>query len=257
MSDAERPDLSPVQESWLSALDDLLSEWSGILTVQYASLVSQIVAAIDQSDPAMLTNLSVPTGVATSTLTDAMIALAADAAEQFAVEAEDAGAPETVEPVEPPEETITAQATIITGLMAAGLASSAAWAALRHVGTGETGKQVGAAVRDHLESLTDAQPRLQLGGALTAAQSAGRMATAAAADGPTSAYYADETLDQNTCSPCREVDGKWLGNTLGDVARLYPAGGYVDCEGGVRCRGQVVVVYRGGDKSTWKEKEPI
>jgi len=82
----------------------------------------------------------------------------------------------------------------------------------------------------------------QLGGALSNAQNTARIATMRSA--PVAAYYADETLDQNTCGPCADVDGKWLGNDLDNVEELYPNGGYRDCEGRERCRGTVVAVWR-------------
>lgn len=59
-------------------------------------------------------------------------------------------------------------------------------------------------------------------------------------------FWAEGVLVHN-CGPCRQVDGRWLGNAepgLDMVQRSYPNGGYVDCEGGVRCRGTVVSVWR-------------
>lgn len=61
-------------------------------------------------------------------------------------------------------------------------------------------------------------------------------------------FWAEGVLVHN-CGPCAEVDGKWLGNTddpdtPARVAEVYPNGGYRYCEGGVRCRGTVVAVYR-------------
>jgi hypothetical protein len=58
------------------------------------------------------------------------------------------------------------------------------------------------------------------------------------------AYYANETLDANTCRNCAAVDGRWLGNSLEEVERTYPNGGYIDCLGRERCRGTVVAVFR-------------
>jgi hypothetical protein len=81
-----------------------------------------------------------------------------------------------------------------------------------------------------------------LGGSLTNAQNTGRIETLRAA--PEAAYYANETLDGNTCRYCREVDGRWLGNSLDEVETTYPNGGYVNCQGRERCRGTVVAVWR-------------
>jgi nitrate/TMAO reductase-like tetraheme cytochrome c subunit len=76
---------------------------------------------------------------------------------------------------------------------------------------------------------------------------------------PEGALYAQEMNDRNTCRPCHEVDGRWLGN-ISDLAQasvhpqyrtgvlaLYPDGaygGYIHCLGGINCRGTVVGVWR-------------
>ena len=104
-----------------------------------------------------------------------------------------------------------------------------------------------ASVREYLESLSTAFPEANLAGALTSAQNTGRLNTALS--GPSVALYSSEVMDRNTCRPCSDVDGKWLGNTddpetPARVAEVYPNGGYRHCEGGVRCRGTVVAVYR-------------
>jgi hypothetical protein len=75
---------------------------------------------------------------------------------------------------------------------------------------------------------------------------------------PSAAYYGSEQNDANTCALCHEVNGRWLGNTLGEAEAEYPTGGYARCLGRDRCRGQVVAVWRGGaDSSEWIEKEPV
>jgi hypothetical protein len=113
---------------------------------------------------------------------------------------------------------------------------------------------VAAAVQTWLDDLTDAQPTQQLGFGLHQAQHMGRIATFddaegnATAAGPDTAvasveYYASEVNDQNTCSACSAEDGKSLGSSVVDTEQEYPVGGFVDCEGGNRCRGQVVAVW--------------
>lgn len=61
-------------------------------------------------------------------------------------------------------------------------------------------------------------------------------------------FWAEGVLVHN-CEPCARVNGKWIGNTddpdiTAKVEAVYPNGNYRDCEGGVRCRGQVVAVHR-------------
>mgnify|MGYP002144177602 CR=1 FL=1 len=121
---------------------------------------------------------------------------------------------------------------------------------------GMPGRDVAEAVREHLDTLTDAYPRQVFGSGLSMAQHDGRLRTIAG--GPSAALYADEVLDKNTCGPCRAVDRRWLGNE-GDamVLATYPTGGYIGCLGRWRCRGQVVAIWRGGsDWRKWIEKPP-
>lgn len=69
-------------------------------------------------------------------------------------------------------------------------------------------------------------------------------------------FWAEGVLVHN-CRYCREVDRRWLGNTFTEALAEYPNGGYIRCEGGTRCRGMVVAVWRGGaDRKGWLEREP-
>jgi len=257
---SEDPDLDAVQAAWLRHLDDVLDEWDEVLAAQYADLTRQVRDAIDSGDLTNLTNLSTPTGQALAVLIAALTSIAETAASTAADEVEAQDVPADPAPVD--ETWITEHAQVVVALLGLALAVSAARTALPLAQSGMSGDEVAAAVRVALNDLTDAQPRLALGAALTAAQNQSRLATFAAAaeqpDAPIPAYYASEVLDSNTCPACREVDRRWLGNDLTLVRRLYPSGGYVDCEGGPRCRGTVVVVWRpGADTTTWTEGEPL
>jgi hypothetical protein len=55
--------------------------------------------------------------------------------------------------------------------------------------------------------------------------------------------YASELLDANTCGACINIDGEQLSQD--QAFELYAGGGYIDCDGGPRCRGTVVAVYEG------------
>lgn len=95
-------------------------------------------------------------------------------------------------------------------------------------------------VRDHLNSLTDAALNEQLGGATQQAYNSGRRSYMAAS-GPKE-IFASEILDGNACANCNGVDGtEW--KTLAEAEVAYPLGGFVECEGGLRCRGTLVAVY--------------
>lgn len=61
-------------------------------------------------------------------------------------------------------------------------------------------------------------------------------------------FWAEGALVHN-CSPCKSVNGKWLGNTdqMDMVLASYPGGaygGYVNCLGRERCRGTICGVWR-------------
>ena len=244
-------DLTAVQDAWEHALSRLLAEWGTVTGAQYDALVRQVREAVDGDKPLAPADLTVSTDDAYDKLLTAMVALGESAGGQVRREAEAQGV-SGVDPVAPKRSDLTAGAVVAVGILAAGLAISAAAAALRARRPGAPGHEVADAVRAHLDALTDMDPRLQLGGALGAAQTAGRVATLRAA--PDGALYASEQNDSNTCGPCREVDGRWLGNIsdMEMVEKTYPFSGYVHCLGGARCRGTVVGVWRpdqtGGEK---------
>jgi hypothetical protein len=130
--------------------------------------------------------------------------------------------------------TFAPAAAATASLAAARLAMSAAGEATRLLGYGRTTAEVVEDVRTHLEELSAAPTRAVLGGQLTWAQNQARLETVRNA--PVARYYATEILDSNTCSPCRKVDGMELPN-LDAVTLAYGGGGYLMCEGTVRCRG--------------------
>jgi len=237
-------DLSGLDEAWQAALDALLEKWPGILDSQYSALAGQVRDAIDAGDLDALLELITPDAGAAAVLTAALVAVAATGALAVAREAGAQGVT-NIERRVPPREELETQAKVVTGLMRQGLAVSAGSAALRLAGGNADAEAVAAGVREHLDSLTDAQPRQALGGALTAAQNAGRFETLAAA--PAATYYASEVLDGNTCAKCRKVDGRKY-STVDSSKEDYPRGGYKDCLGMERCRGTVVAVWDvGGD----------
>lgn len=129
-----------------------------------------------------------------------------------------------------------AEATALT--LAAGLAASASKRAAAVSALAPDA--AAAAVRDHLEGLTDAALTEQLGGATQQAYNSGRRAYMA--ESRPKEVWASEILDGAACANCSAIDGTtWA--TLAEAEVAYPLGGYVDCEGGLRCRGTLVAVY--------------
>jgi HK97 family phage portal protein len=253
LPESDLPDLTPVQASWVAALNELLAQWVNIAAEWVGSLITEIRDLVARGDRAGLAALAVPADLADDgdeLLAAAMIRLAYEAAQQVVREA--AGHGVDAEAGVPDESALRDIAKVITQSLAKETAVSAGREAIRQASPGETGDaeadRVADAVRRELEDDTDSRPRQWLGHALTQAQHTGRTATMRRTEtsrsAPTVAYYGQEQNDKNTCRYCREIDGRWLGNTLDDALRDYPAGGYIRCEGGPRCRGMVAAVYR-------------
>lgn len=245
--DHEPAQLDAVQADWEQALTSLLAQWRPITDDQRAQLAEHVEVTVDDDDRVGLLDYGLDTFEAEGVLGDAMVAMAEAAAQRMVDEAAAQGV--NVDPAVPGAPGLRAYAQVIVRLLAEGLGLAAVREALRVWYPDATGTEVGTRVDDHLASLSDAPLRDLLGGALTKAQNDARMATLRTVeedpgDRPVPAYYGNETLDTNTCGPCREVDGRWLGNTLLDVARSYPNGGYIDCKGRERCRGTVEAVFR-------------
>jgi hypothetical protein len=135
------------------------------------------------------------------------------------------------------------RASAITQLLRGALVEASRRQAVQRTGNGVTAGEVADQVREYLDGLSDAFLEEQLGGALMQAMNAGRREFMRA-NSPTQ-VYASELLDDNTCDPCADVDGTEY-PTVEDSEADYPAGGFVECEGGLRCRGTIVAVYTGG-----------
>lgn len=239
---ADDPDLSATEQAWESAVDALLAQWTGVVADWIVSLVEQIRRILRGGDRTKLADLDLKTATATGVVQDAMVRLAETAARHAATEAAEQDVELT--PEWPARDELHDDAALTVNLLAHGLETSAAREAQRLAGPDADPDEVAEGVQQHLESLSDAEPRKQLGGALHAAVNKGRFATFAT--GPVGALYATEVMDRNTCEPCAEIDGRWICNTddLAPLYKLYPVAGYRDCEGGIRCRGTVTGVWR-------------
>lgn len=249
------PDVAPVQESWLAELALILAVYETLIAEWDETLLDRLASLVAAGDVIGLNTITLDSTRAAAELEAAMMRIGQDAAEQVTAEAQAQDVTGVL--AVGPDRVRTAQlAQVTAAALARSRTSSAVGEALRVWRAGSGAPEVVDLVAAHLGELTQAQPELMLGGALGQAQHDGRARTFAA--GPDAALYADEILDKNTCSRCREVDGRWLGNA-GDamVLATYPTGGYVHCLGRWRCRGQVVAVWRGGsDWRKWIEKPP-
>lgn len=236
------PDLSAVDAAWTAALAALLAQWTAVVADWITQLLDQIRGIVQSGSTADLATLKVTTDTAIGLLQDAQVRLGETAARQVVTEAAEQDVDLTA--VYPEREDYAPDATLTVELLARGLEASAAREAQRIAGPEPVTDEVVEGVRSHLESLTDAEPKRVLGGALHGSVNAGRAATLAA--GPLGAIYASEVNDRNRCKPCEQIDGRWICNTddLTGLYKLYPLTGYVDCLGGVRCRGTFQGVWR-------------
>lgn len=235
-------DLSATQEAFTAALAALLVQWTSVVADWITQLVQQIREVFRSGDRTGLADLDVSTATAVGVVQDAMLRLGEEAARLVVDEA--AAQDVELSPVWPSRDDHTDTAALTVELLADALETSAARETQRVAGPEPDVDEVAEQVRAHLESLTDAEPRKQLGAALHSAVNAGRFGTFAA--GPVGSLYATEVMDAATCPPCEEIDGRFICTTdnLAPLYRLYPVAGYINCEGGVRCRGSVTGVWR-------------
>lgn len=238
------PDVSHMTGALDQALADLLAQWDQLSDEQKRQLEEQVRQAAQGGHLTDLLILEVGTGASTAALVAAMVALAAVASRQVVAEAATQGV--EVATVHLPPATFEATAQVVAGLLADELRITAARAAL-HTASTATPDEVAQAARVALDALSDAGTRRQLGGTLHGAMNAARYVTLRHA--PVGAIYASEVNDRNTCVPCREVNGRWLGNTNDPAMAyaLYPDGaygGYIGCLGGINCRGTITGVWR-------------
>jgi len=245
------------QQEWLLAREALVVAYRPVVSAQRAELVEQVVAAVEAGQMGKLGSLSVPTSDGQSVIYAAMKQTADLGALRVATEAAHQGVTIPMDQVTIQVARLQKVASARAQLIAARLAQAAGVRVLQQVRAASPPAQ-------HPEPKTPAQQAVdaaddlagwlallsenpvadQLGAALTAAQNMGRMAAFLA--GPANAtYLASEIEDDNTCKPCQDEDGLEF-TSLAEAQDAYPNGGYLFCEGGMRCRGTVVGFWGGG-----------
>lgn len=242
---ADEDALAAVREQFEKALAELLDAWEPVAEAQSEELAQQIETAVDAGDTEALADLTVDSDAAAKVLRQALADMAKTAAVQMAAEAAKQGVK-----VRPPRlskaltnafgSELVEIAAATAGLLSADMAAAAGREALRLLVPGASGQSVAGKVSTFLAGLKNWFRRDQLGGALHRAQNAGRVATLAAA--PVARYFASEKNDSNRCQPCTDIDGTEF-DDLAAVQGAYGAGGYLRCEGGIRCRGTVTAVW--------------
>lgn len=246
LTDIERQsgvDFDHANEQWSTAVDKLVDNWGDISQAQRDELAAQVAEAVD-NDPDTLGDLAVGSAAAALLLMASMRGLAQKSAAAQVREAKTQGVELDVPEVQ--DDAVRPVAEGVAASMAASTAASAGRTAAQALGTGD-GKHVAGVVDTYLSGLTDRFLRDQLGGALSAAQHIGRMATLSGYDGPVD-LYASERNDTNACSPCKSIDGTRF-ESADQADAAYGGGKYVGCAGGARCRGQLIAVF-GSDRAS-------
>jgi HK97 family phage portal protein len=251
LRDSADADLEDVRADHEQALASLTATWGSIEAGWIIDLEGQIETAVDAGDTAALAGLTVPTDTAAEALTRALQVMADQAAQRIVQQAGRQGIR-----IMPSQFTnraamrdalgtdLGAIAQATATLLASGLAASAAREAMRLATPAASGRSVADAVGAFLRGLAGWFRRDQLGGALHRAQNTGRLAAIGA--GPDDVVItACEINDINECEPCAEVDGTEFPN-LAAAEAAYGTGGYIGCDGGIRCRGTVTAEWPSG-----------
>lgn len=234
---ASQADFAALQAKYEEALAQLTATWTGVQTGQITQLVKQIEDATSIAELAAIT----PEAEGGAALTTVLAEVLAHGAQSAVDEATAQGATLEAPDLGDAESKLSDAADAVAVLLARELGESAASRAVALADGGLSYSEVGEQVREHLEGLSGATPEYEIAGLVSRAQNEGRFtAMEGAPDGAD--FYASELNDTNTCEPCDHEDGDKFA-TLAEARRDYPAGGFVGCEGGNRCRGTVVAVY--------------
>ncbi len=236
-STESQTDFEALQTSYQDALTQLEHTWSGVQAAQITELVEQVSGASSIADLASIAPNVAGAALIAKVLHDVL----AHGAQTALDEASAQGATLEQPDLSDAEATLTGASDAVAALLARTLGESAASKAIAVADGGLTYPEVAEQVQEHLEGLAGATPSYELAGLVSRAQNEGRFTAMEGAPDGTS-FYSSELNDVNTCAKCEHEDGKKF-DTMAALRLDYPAGGYIECEGGNRCRGTGVAVY--------------
>jgi hypothetical protein len=257
---ASRVDFAAQDAQWDAAVSSLTGAWGAVLSAQRAELRTQVTAAVDSGKLSRLSRLTVNTDQAVTVLTEHMTRFAQQSAERQQREAEaqgvdvpdwDLGKALTAAATGSATARIDSIARVTAQRMGARLAGAYSGRAVVLSQTDSSGNSVASRIDLELSGPVPAYAREDLASSVTAAQNFGRITVLRVA--PAGSYYASEMLDNNTCKPCSAIDGQQFGS-LNEADAAYPAGGYVSCAGGGRCRGELITVWGSGETASGSPK---
>ena len=247
---ASQCDFADMDRRWKETVNGTMGSLASIMYTWRYDLREQIVQAMANDDANALNNLELSTDKAEELLYSTMKVMAQRSGEAMAREAQSQGVDVPNWSIED-EPSLTAAvggtemlrgiASVTANLLGSNLIQSAKRRAMALLPSRRSPDAVADSVSRDLAALSDRPVRDAVGGAVTAAQNAGRLAVLSVVPQP-SVYVASEALDQNTCKPCKAVDGTEYAS-LSAVQAAYPGGGYISCQGGGRCRGTFFAVW--------------
>lgn len=231
-------DFATLDTSWESALTLLEMESRQLIDQQIGELHDWIVEADGNLDGLMEISAS---SIHSSVIAASLSRVAELATDQAVGEARGQGIEVERPGLDDVHKSLANRAETVSAMIARDVTSSATRRAIRLTGGSLSAAEVADQVRDELRGMSWVGVREQLGGALTAAQNAGR-GIVFRRDAHPGIIYGSELLDTNTCQRCIAIDGT-IYEDMDSAERDYPTGGYKDCEGRERCRGTVIKVY--------------
>lgn len=233
-----------VQADWTAAVDRFVRSWADrIAPAARRALRRDVRDAVSAQDPSGLVALAVPLPGAADELGEAMTDLSRVAAQRVVDEAADAGVTTPLGIADAAPLLLVASAVVV--LLGAGMALSAGREALRlWVPDRSDADDLAERVNTFMAEQSTDGVRVAVGGALTRAQNAGRIATLAVAPAvPRVRFYASEVLDKSTCKPCKNIDGEELPSIDAALLAYGGNGGYLGCLGRERCRGMMRAIW--------------
>lgn len=228
-------DFADLQARYDQAVTDLEAAWVTVRAAQIDELVAQAHAVTTAAELAALT----ATVAGGATLAATLVSVVEHGAQSVADEAAAQGVTLEVADLEAAHTTIADAADATASLVTRALGQSAASAATPLASLPADDRA--AIVREHLDGLAGATDAYEFAGLASQAQNEGRFAALAGAPDSTR-FYASELNDTATCELCAAEDDTEF-DSLADARRDYPAGGFVGCQGGKRCRGTIVATY--------------
>ena len=236
------PELQVIQDDWDAALAAVMAAYAGVKTAWLVWALDQIRSRLASGRP--LGTLQLPSGEVVAMVdvaATAELGMAETAAgrvvEEIRGEVDEADRAGVVPVAAVDNDSI---AVDTAWLLAGAFIGSIVSETIRLNEPGSKPDEVVSAVRQFVIRLADAGPKDRFKALLTRAQNRARVATIElAAKSGLVVFEASESLDANSCGPCRGIHGTRF-ESAAEARRAYPASGFKDCDGGARCRGTIV-----------------